>query len=249
MPEIPKPVAAPELMPWVRWAQESIVDLVRNAERKALSDANANSSQNSTMSMLVEKLGDVQNIMATIGTSLTLDASQTVSGTFSTARIPNLDANKITSGTITNPVNTSGDVTAAGNGTFNAAWNYDVSAVTRRAVWMDSAGRMGQTASSERFKKDIQAWTPAEQAVLAMRLVRFHWRKSVGDDKHWEYGVIAEQLHDLGLTWLVSYEDDGVTPHSVHYDRIALALMPLVQSHNARIEQIEARLAELEGKK
>lgn len=264
MPEIPKPVAAPEFMPWVRWAQSAITSLIDDAQRKTQSDANTNASQNSTMNMLVEKLGTVQSIMDTIGSSLTIDASQVVSGAFAIARIPNLDASKITTGTLGVGVNTgsgisggslstTGDVTANGYGTFNQAWNYNVSAVTRQAVWMDASGKLGQTTSSERFKKDIESWSPEEQAVLALQLVRFHWREK-GADGHWEYGLIAERLDELGLDWLVLYEEDGVTPRAVHYDRLALALLPVIQglaaerdSTNARLMEIEARLSELEG--
>lgn len=264
MPEIPKPVASPDLMPWIRWAQGAITGLTDDALRKAQSDANTNASQNSTMTMLVEKLGTVQSIMDTIGSSLTIDAGQVVSGTFLDARIPALDAAKITTGTVTRPVSTSGsvtaggfsttgDVTANGYGTFNQAWNYNVSAVSRQAVWMDSSGKLGQTASTERFKKDIESWTPQEQAVLALQLVRFHWKPEYGDSDHWEYGLIAERLHELGLTWLVAYEEDG-TPRAIHYDRLALALLPVIQglaadrdATNARLVEIEARLTELEG--
>jgi len=261
MPAIPKAVAAPELMPWVRWVQDTVTRLIQDAERKAQTDQNTNASQNSTMTMLVEKLGNVQSIMASIGSSLTLDASQIVSGTIAIARIPTLDATQIVSGTLSRPVNTTGsltstgDVTSAGYGTFNQAWNYNVSAITRQAVWMDSSGKLGQTASSERFKKDIQAWSPEEQAVLAMQLVRFHWRPEVGDDQHWEHGLIAEDLHDLGLTWLVGYEEDGVTPRTVHYDRIALAMLPVVQrlsdtvqSHTDRLNDLAGQISRLEAR-
>ena len=44
-----------------------------------------------------------------------IDAGNVVSGTLNEARIGNLNASKITTGTLTRPVNTSGDVTAGGN--------------------------------------------------------------------------------------------------------------------------------------
>lgn len=220
--------------------------------------------------------------MDSITSTLTIDSSQVVSGVLALARIPGLDVSRIpalpgsqiTSGTIgvgvstgagvsAGSIFTTGDVGANGHGTFNAAWNYDVSAITRRAVWMDSSGRMGQTSSSETFKTNIQEWTPNETAVRLLKLVTFQWKPEMGPNwHHTEVGLIAQQVHNMGLRWLVSYEDDGKTPHSIHYERLALALLPLVQrladdvddlkaerdALHARLESIETRLASLEDK-
>lgn len=99
-------------------------------------------------------------------------------------------------------------------------------------------GRVAVSASSRRFKKDIKAWSPDKQAILAMQLVTFHYKVAITDDAAPDYGLIAEDLHDLGLTWLVFYDDAG-QPQGVHYDKIALALLPVVQDHEARITALE----------
>lgn len=242
MPTIPEPVGSPEQLVFLRWVRDTLNSITKDTARQLATDSNTNASQNSTMNMLVQRLGAVQESINGMIALATFSGNQITSGTVAAAYLADIDASKVVSGTLTRPVNASGDVTASGHGTFNAAWNYDVSAVTRRAVWMDAAGRMGQTVSSERFKKDIETWSPEEQAILALRLVRFHWKPEIGDDDHWEYGVIAEELDALGLTWLVSYEEDGVTPHSVHYDRLALALMPLIQSSATKVQDLEQQL-------
>lgn len=254
MPVNPEPVGAPDQMKFLRWVKSTLESIIADAQRKEQTDSNINSTQNATMTMLVNRLGDVTAGINDIIADAVFDGSQITTGTVDAARLDDIDASKIVSGTLTRPVDTTGDILANGHGEFNAAWNYDVSAVTRRAVWMDAAGRMGHTSSSERFKKDIQAWSPSEQAVLAMELVRFHWREEYGSDKHWEYGVVAEQLHDLGLNWLVSYEEDGVTPHSVHYERMSLALLPFVQDLVRfkadtldRLDALEQKVSDLEN--
>jgi hypothetical protein len=111
-------------------------------------------------------------------------------------------------------------------------------------LYVRSDGVIGVSSSSRRFKKEIKAWTPDEQAILAMQVVEFRWKAD-----HWqgsgpspvEVGLIAEDLHDLGLTWLVFYDDDGVTPRGIHYEKIALALIPLVQNLATRVSALEAK--------
>lgn len=128
----------------------------------------------------------------------------------------------------------------AGNGDlgFNGArLQYEVPGyafVTTVANYSDVGGP-----SSAQFKEDIQSWSPDKQAILAMRLVQFHYKTSVSDDQSIQFGLIAEELHELGLEWLVEYDESGA-PFSVRYYRIALALLPVIQDHEARIAALEA---------
>ena len=55
-------------------------------------------------------------------------------------------------------------------------------------------------------------------------------------------GVVAEDLEAAGLDMFVTYTDDGET-ESVMYDRIGVALIPIVRSLRDRIEVLEAQLA------
>lgn len=114
-------------------------------------------------------------------------------------------------------------------------------------AYINGDGRIAGGASSRRFKKDIAAWSPDQQAVLALQLVTFRYKAAVygSADAPVEVGLIAEDLHDLGLTWLVFYDEEG-QPQGVHYERIALALLPVVQELAMRIDNHEARLAKLE---
>lgn len=107
-------------------------------------------------------------------------------------------------------------------------------------------GRVSRGASSRRYKKDIAAWSADKQAVLAMQVVSFHYRAALfaaddplRTDPPLEVGLIAEDLHDLGLTWLVAYDDQG-RPDNIRYERIALALLPVIQDHEARLDALEA---------
>jgi hypothetical protein len=187
-----------------------------------------------------------------------LDAGKITTGTFSTARIPNLNADKITAGTITRPVSTSGNVSctsvnvsgaaAAISSTGNAYFNDGVTsphiynnAVSGLAVYVASNGVLGKGASTKRLKKDIKTATINRDAVLALRIVNYRM-KNAPEDSPLEIGVIAEELDELGLTQFVWYDEKG-RPGAVHYERLALALVPIIQDHETRLNAIEERLA------
>lgn len=110
------------------------------------------------------------------------------------------------------------------------------------AAYINGDGRLGASASSRRFKKEIAAWTPDLQAVFAMQLVTFRYKAAIYGtaDAPVEAGLIAEELVDLGLDWLVFYDEQGL-PQGVHYERVALALLPAIQNLNERVTALEGR--------
>ncbi|CAI9386092.1 tail fiber domain-containing protein [Microbacterium sp. T2.11-28] len=109
-----------------------------------------------------------------------------------------------------------------------------------RNLYVSSTGELGWVSSSRRYKKNIKDWTPDRQALLAMRLVEFQYKVAVDTQRTGaiEHGLIAEELDELGLDWLVDYAADG-TPEGVRYDRLSLALLSVVQDHETRIHRLE----------
>lgn len=150
---------------------------------------------------------------------------------------------------VANPGNISpGNVSASGTisgstGTFptgvNSVGVYNnllTSAYRVQYVW--SGGDMGYVPSSRRFKEDITDAPDVKAAMLAMRVVTFRYKVAVeelGDDAAVEWGVIAEELHGLGLHWAVDYDDEGL-PFGVKYERLALACIPVIQDHELRLQ-------------
>jgi hypothetical protein len=57
--------------------------------------------------------------------------------------------------------------------------------------------------------------------------------------------VIAEELIAAGLERFVYFDDKGQV-EGVAYEKMALALIPVVQSQSARLDAVEARLSKLE---
>ena len=116
-----------------------------------------------------------------------------------------------------------------------------------RVAYVDANGTLGWVSSSRRYKKNIKPATVDPAAVLSMQLVTFLYRAFPDAEGRGEiqHGLIAEDLDALGLTWLVDYGADD-KPEGVRYDRIALALLPVLQQQAARLDDLEQRLTALE---
>lgn len=140
------------------------------------------------------------------------------------------------------PVTTTGRVEADTGLRSDGVYNNTLSS-GYRAVWVTNVnGDLGYVPSSRRFKRDIESAPTDLEAALALRVVTYRYKAAVealDDDAPVEWGVIAEELHDLGLTWAVDYDDDGL-PFGVRYDRLVLALIPVLQDHESRIAALEA---------
>jgi len=128
-----------------------------------------------------------------------------------------------------------------------------------RVAYVRSDGVLGYASSSQKFKWNIQD-ADIPTATLRAILVRIYQLRvdvhTMGAAAPYELGVIAEELHDLGLEWLVDYDDKG-KPFGVIYERIGLLALLLAQrawdelDHAAvgflslmqRIDALETKLA------
>jgi predicted NUDIX family phosphoesterase len=61
-----------------------------------------------------------------------------------------------------------------------------------------------------------------------------------------EIGLIAEDLQDLGFSSLINIDDEGIADY-VHYDKLSIYNIKMIQMQQERINQLENRLAALES--
>lgn len=117
----------------------------------------------------------------------------------------------------------------------------------------------GCAASSARFKQDIKSvdGMAALDVVSGMLPVTYHYRPetNMGSDIH--FGFTAEQVATVDPD-LVTYEDDGVTPHAVKYNEMAPLFAGAIRRLKAdndnlraandnlreRLERLERRMAQ-----
>lgn len=161
-----------------------------------------------------------------------------------------------------------------GTGTGNV-YNNPLVSGSALAVYVTSDGVLNKGASSARWKRDITTWDGDPAALLDLEVRRFRWRteaQAAAEQQHdldryaddggpdgpdpetapWDYGLIAEEVEALGADWLVRLGDDGL-PEGVHYHRLPVALLALVQQQQQIITRqadalaaVDARLAALE---
>lgn len=145
--------------------------------------------------------------------------------------------------TASGSVSVGGSLSVTGPANFPQAYANPVTTAYFAAyIDGDTGKRLGRTVSSRRYKQDVVAWTPDVQAVFALQLVQYrqiHVVAEMGDEAPVEWGLIAEELVDLGLDWLVLFVDGR--PEGIAYEKIALALLPIVQDHETRLQALEVR--------
>ena len=121
---------------------------------------------------------------------------------------------------------------------------------------------VSRSTSSLRYKTDVTDLTLDLDAVRSLRPVRYRDRREVEHDPDTEQtyiGFIAEEVHALGLSDFVHYQDDPETgerrPDGLQYDRFTVAhhiiigeLEATVAAQAGEISRLAERLAALEPK-
>lgn len=200
-----------------------------------------------------DEINKTRDYIANHMTAGTHGASAINSGTLDAARLPSTVPLKDGSGNLIIPgyfrsngsLTSLSDVNVAGGGIFAsrpgvAGWT--------SAVLRNSDGQLGVATSSRRFKQDIAPADP-RRTLLAVEVVRYRYISEVeehGDGAAFEIGVIAEQLHDLGLHEYVVYRDEegddvGLVPFSVRYELMVCDLLLIVQDHDERLVALELK--------
>jgi len=105
-------------------------------------------------------------------------------------------------------------------------------------------GALVRSSSARKYKLDIKNNIPIADSLKLIDVPLSTW---VDKHEHEEngsteryFGMIAEDLRDEGLEYLVQYGDDNEV-EGINYDRVALLLIPLVKELKERIEELESK--------
>ncbi|MCD2462466.1 tail fiber domain-containing protein [Streptomyces sp. MBT42] len=147
---------------------------------------------------------------------------------------------------------TSGETISWANGSKKPHANSASGSGTWYAVWVEGDGTFCRNTSSIKFKENVRDYGVNEDAVLSLRPVVYDRKDTVNEDgsvkegRKDEVGLIAEEVDEAGLGWLVNYLDGEVD--GLRYDLLGVALLPVVQRQAAQIADLSERLAALEEK-
>lgn len=112
-------------------------------------------------------------------------------------------------------------------------------------VHVASDGTLYRSTSSLKYKTDVQDATHGIAEVMALRPVTY---KGVNDGETVFGGLIAEEVHDAGLTEFVQYAEDG-TPDALAYGNMVALAFKAIQELKGIVDSQAARIAALEGAK
>ena len=111
-------------------------------------------------------------------------------------------------------------------------------------VNIDANGFFARSTSSLKYKTDVKDYTKGLNEVMQMRPV-FYKGKTDGDKQF--AGLIAEDIHELGLTEFVQYAEDG-SPDALSYSNMVALLIKGIQEQQKQIETQQQQINSLINK-
>ena len=107
-------------------------------------------------------------------------------------------------------------------------------------------GFLGRSTSSIKYKKDISNLTHGLTEVLKLRPVTYKGKSEYDGSKVFG-GLIAEEVHNAGLTEFVQYAEDG-SPDSLSYGNMVSLAFKAIQELKAENDSLKSRIEALEAK-
>lgn len=107
--------------------------------------------------------------------------------------------------------------------------------------------------SSARYKVEIHDVPVTDDDVRALRAVTYYDRGQAEEQDgqteglSQQIGLIAEEVHASPLGHLLAELDEDGRPESVNYERVGVALIPVVQRLLDRVETLEREITALKG--
>ena len=121
---------------------------------------------------------------------------------------------------------------------YSAPGNYPVTLVVT-----SSAGHIARSTSALKYKQDIRDLEDID--IDKFRPIRYKSKSDIDDQTKDHFGFIADEVHDAGITELVSYGDDNEV-EGFQYERMTAVLVKTLQEQKKTIASLEARIKILE---
>jgi len=126
----------------------------------------------------------------------------------------------------------------------HSPYNYTTANAANMVV--ESSGLVKRSTSSLKYKKNIADATHGLTDVLKLRSVTYEG-KAEGDAGKTFGGLIAEEVHAVGLTEFVQYAEDG-SPDALAYANMVSLCVKAIQEQQVLITSLTTRITALEAK-
>lgn len=149
--------------------------------------------------------------------------------------------------TIGNTTMTIAATTLYGNSTLYGA------GIAGRAIHMRGSANsydIACTTSTRRNKQDEAPMDWDATPLLNIEMKKFRLKKEVaelGEAAPYHYGLMAEDVADAGLEWLIDRDEENRPDYIYWSERVPQALLALIQQQATTIASLEARITALEG--
>src|SRR5205085_9711194 len=110
--------------------------------------------------------------------------------------------------------------------------------VSGSTVVVNSSGKLGVAASSERFKEAIKPMDKASEAILALKPVNFRYKEELDPDHIPQFGLIAEEVEKIDPDLVVRDEEGKVM--TVRYDAVNAMLLNEFLKEHRKVNELEA---------
>jgi hypothetical protein len=113
-------------------------------------------------------------------------------------------------------------------------------------LYVDSGGTLSRSTSSLKYKKNIQDANFGLTDLLKLRAVTYEGKAEQDAGKTFG-GLIAEEVHEAGLTEFVQYATDG-TPDALSYGNMVALCVKAIQELKALVDTQATEIAALQAK-
>jgi len=123
-----------------------------------------------------------------------------------------------------------------------AVYNWTTSA-SANVVVTSSARHLARSTPALKYKKEVRDLEEID--IDSFRPVRYKSRSDIDNQDKDNFGFIADEVHDAGITELVTYNGDVV--EGFQYERLTAVLVKTLQEQKKTIKALTARITALEN--
>jgi hypothetical protein len=110
-------------------------------------------------------------------------------------------------------------------------------------VYINSAGQLGTSASSRRFKKEIQPMDKGSEVILQLKPVTFQYRNDNASTP--QFGLIAEEVAEVNPDLVVRDKEGQI--YTVRYDAVNAMLLNEFLKEHRTVQELKSNAATQEA--